>query len=127
MTPERYVYPVTGVVRVLDGDTYWVTLDVGFRQVQTTEIRLAGWDTPELHGSPTYERDAALRARDVAVGYLSQPGLWVRTEPDPDSFGRWLGHVWSDHAAMDLGHTLESLSLATPWPTRWREGHPPPT
>lgn len=32
MTTQQYVYKVANVHRVVDGDTYWFYLDVGFRQ-----------------------------------------------------------------------------------------------
>lgn len=119
---RQYVYKVTDVVRVIDGDTFWVRLDVGFRQTILAEIRLWGYDTPELHGSPSLERAAALEAKELTAAWLTKhkDDLWVRTEPDTDNFGRWLGEVFSTDAAH-LGDALREKSLASVWPTRWRE------
>jgi hypothetical protein len=32
MTERQYVYKITEVVKVVDGDSYWLRVDVGFRQ-----------------------------------------------------------------------------------------------
>lgn len=76
------------------------------------------------------DRPASSTQAKYATGYadawlLGTPGtLWVRTEPDPDDFGRWLGEVWAedeDGTKRLLGEYLRGLGLASVWPTRWRD------
>lgn len=122
-----YVYPVSEVVRVVDGDTYWLRLDVGFRETLLVNVRLSGFDCPELRSGSAYERAQGAVARDFAASFfrdLAGDHLYIRTEKDPDDFGRWLGDVWidpPDGTAVHLGARLYELNLATRWPTRWRE------
>lgn len=125
---RRYIYPVLGIEKFTDGDTYWFRLDVGFRQTQLTEIRLLGYDTPERHRGTPFERAEAVRATGVATTWLAQAlqagNLWVRTEPDPDKYGRWLGDIWAepeDGIVVRLGEVLREQRLASVWPTRWHE------
>lgn len=141
MTQQPYVYRVTGIERVVDGDTYWLRLDVGFRQTMLTEIRLLGADCPETHHGSAFERahgvKATLFAEQWLVDALDGDGfedglLWVRTQKDPDDFGRWLGEVWREPQPIDLAadhwllvDDLVDRGLATRWPTRWHETYDP--
>lgn len=130
VTTQDYVYRVTEVTRVVDGDTYWLRLDVGFRQEQLTEIRLYGVDCPERHRGSVFEKAEAKRATQEAEEWLAgahaRGVLWVRTHKDPDDFGRWLGEVWADNDTVPegremLGDYLKDIGLATTWPTRWHD------
>jgi endonuclease YncB( thermonuclease family) len=128
VTTQQYVYRVTEVVKVTDGDTYWLRLDVGFRQEILIDCRLDGWDAPEMTKGSDYEKQQAKIARQVASDWLTaalKVGLWIRTEKDPDDFGRWLGDLWTETSdglvADHLGMALASQKLASAWPTRWHE------
>ena len=126
MTTQQYVYRIANVRRVVDGDTYWFDLDAGFRTTVLVNIRLHGYDCPERARGSQHERDQAKYATGYADAWLlGTPGaLWVRTEPDPDDFGRWLGEIWAedgDGTKLLLGEYLRSLGLASVWPTRWHE------
>lgn len=126
MTTLPYIYKVTDIVKVTDGDTYWLRLDVGFRQEILIDCRLSGYDCPERNSGSAFEKEQAVKATEVATDFLLRwPGdLWVRTEKDPDSFGRWLGEVWREDAngaRTRLGDILRLRNLASIWPIRWRE------
>lgn len=124
-----YDYRVADVVKVTDGDTYWLQLDVGFRALVLVDVRLYGYDCPEMNSGTPYEREMAKAARDTAAGFLDAgilaDDLRVTTEHDPDNFGRWLGTVYrpgtDDRPPAILGEILEQNQLATVWPTRWRQ------
>ena len=130
MTTRPYIYPIVSVVRIVDGDSFWLQLDVGFRQIQLTNIRLAGWDCPEMRGGSEYERLKAKEATALSGHFLTQTDgkqLWIMTQKDPDSFGRWLGDIWrEDFETVDhLGDLLESAQLAVRWPLRWHDIYDP--
>lgn len=117
----QYVYKVLEVVKVTDGDTFWLRLDVGFRQTLLCHIRLDGWDTPELRRGSDFEKSKAKEARQIVDEFLHSGEIWVQTKPDPDNFGRWLANVWRKEDGQSLGHLLSSMELASQWPARWRE------
>lgn len=130
MTTSPYVYQVTEVVKVTDGDTFWCRLDVGFRESILVDLRLSGYDCPERHKGSDREKAEAVRATSVTTEFLSPvvpdlaSELWVRTEKDPDVFGRWLGDPWREDATgaqRFLGVELRAAGLASVWPTRWRD------
>ena len=124
---DLYVYRVAEVVKVVDGDTFDLVVDPGFRLAYADRFRLFGWDTPEMRRGSDFEKSEARRARQAAVDWIDDAGgdVMVRTHK-ADSFGRWLAEVfrededWTTPAGA-LGLHLQSLSLATEWPTRWRE------
>lgn len=130
MPSRPYLYRVAEVVKVTDGDTYWLRLDIGFRQTLLVNLRLLGYDCPERTRGSTREKMQAVRATDAARTFLSPDDpdatMWVRTEKDPDDFGRWLGDIWLESDGdrwpeRHLGAELRSQELASIWPTRWRD------
>lgn len=133
----RYTYRVTAA-QVVDGDTFRLTLDPGFRLTTVQPVRLDGWDCPEKHpvainrpGIPSLQPEvtAALQAEEFARTWLEgwlynrdNATVWCRTRKDPDSFGRWLGTVYitdTTTAFADLGMDLQRAGLAVTWPKRW--------
>jgi endonuclease YncB( thermonuclease family) len=132
MPTRPYVAPVVEVLRVVDGDTCWLRIDPGYRALLLINVRLLGFDCPERHKGSDHEKAEALRATSVATEFLAPvvpdlaSTLWVRTEKDPDDFGRWLGDVWRESDTVDwptrhLGDVLRSQGLASVWPTRWHD------
>ena len=131
---DRYTYPILAA-EVIDGDTFRLTIDVGLRLTAKIPVRLNGWDTPEKRSTSTRkvseaEKQAALRAESCADDWLfyrlddvamDRCSLWVRTEKDPEVYGRWLGDVWAEdeHGVIHLGEELAQHDLATRWPERW--------
>ena len=106
-TTISYNYRAT-VVRWVDGDTAWLTIDVGFRMSITTDFRLYGINTPE-RGQPGYA-EATARANSLApVG--SQ--IFVITYKAPDKYGRWLAEIFA--SGINVNQTLVSEGLAVPY------------
>ena len=128
MADRQYVFKVAEVVKVTDGDTYWLRVDVGFRGLLLINVRLWGYDCPEAHRGSEFEKAQAIQAQMAAEEWFRSTGgrdrLWIRTEKDPDNFGRWLGEVWweyLDGSRLVLGEMLRAAKLASEWPTRWHE------
>jgi endonuclease YncB( thermonuclease family) len=138
VTTAPYVYRIASVLRVVDGDSFWAYVDVGFYETKLINIRLMGVDCPEKRqGSPFERRKAAEAARftgqwladvDEAFDLIGAESYWVRTEKDPDNFGRWLGEVWREDenaAPRYLTGALVAAQFAVRWPTRWHEVYDP--
>jgi endonuclease YncB( thermonuclease family) len=127
MTSQEYVYRITEVVKVVDGDSYWLRVDVGFHQSALINVRLLGYDCPERTKGSQRERQLGGAALAVAGTFLTDedPDItcWIRTRRDPDSFGRWLGDIWQERGdeMLHMGEALRHLGLASVWPIRWRD------
>jgi micrococcal nuclease len=88
-----YVYDAE-VVRVIDGDSFELLIDVGFRWTYREIVRLAGVDTPEKIGKT---KAKGLAAKAFVEG-LMPPGTMVlaRTHmatKQQEKFGRWLADI----------------------------------
>ena len=92
---QTYMYNIHRIVKVVDGDTFDVVIDLGFNIYIEVRVRLAGIDTPEMStalGEP---------ARLFSQNWLNTrtPPVTIKTTKSflPDgAFGRWLGEVACD-------------------------------
>jgi micrococcal nuclease len=81
--------------RVIDGDTFESTIDLGFGVSVRKMVRLAGVDTPEKNSKILLERDLASRATARAKNFLENRTVTVKTELDKDDkYGRVLAYVY---------------------------------
>lgn len=113
----RYDYAVAGVVKVVDGDTVDLRLDVGLLLSYAGRFRLLGVDTPERG------QDGFSAATEYVRAWLDSmvaqgKTLRVRTHK-ADSFGRWLVELYAAdqdglvHAR--LSDDLLAVGLAQPY------------
>ena len=112
----RYCYSAT-VLRVVDGDTLDLALDLGFRIVSTQRCRLRGINAPEARGPRASPEGAAAHAH---LAFILTVGceVLVRTHRDlDDKYGRLLADVWTEGAAdsvsermLGAGHAVAYLS-----------------
>lgn len=91
-----YEYRCT-VVKIIDGDTVDVDIDLGFGVWMRNErIRLYGIDTPESRTRDTEEKKYGLAAKKFLTGMLDDKGgIVLKTHKDAEGkFGRILGELW---------------------------------
>ncbi len=84
-------YPAI-VKHIVDGDTYRLFIDGGLLHYPYVTVRLLGVDTPETNRLATRPEVMAAKAFVEDVMPVGTP-VRITTEPDPDSFGRWLVQV----------------------------------
>lgn len=86
-----YIYRAT-CHRVIDGDTYELDIDLGFKVYARITVRLRDVDAPEL---PTAD---GLRAKAAAQSLLMLasplPQIVVQSYKGRRSFERWVCDVW---------------------------------
>jgi micrococcal nuclease len=83
-----YTY-MAEVVRILDGDTIEVIIDLGFKVYWKTKIRLAGIDAPEK------DTPAGQVAIDALRFMIASSKVRIVTEKDKqEKFGRYLATVY---------------------------------
>lgn len=108
--PERvYVYRAHQI-RVIDGDTIDVNIDMGLHAYRIERLRLLGINCPEMHGpshqdgmtAKKYTEDWLLRSVTHAT---SDWPLLIRTEKS-DVFGRYLAVVWDVSTGACLNDDL---------------------
>ena len=86
------------MVRVVDGDTIDVDIDLGFYVwIKKQRIRLLGIDAPETRGE---SRPQGLAATKYLTSLIDGQAIILRTVKGSDggdrddSFGRWLGTIY---------------------------------
>ena len=107
---SRYNFRVTEIVKVLDGDTIDVIIDLGFDLYKKERVRIAGVDTPEKRTRDLEEKALGQDATDWMKKHLDgaisgEDDLVIRTELDGGvgKYGRLLGWLY-------IGDDLVSLN-----------------
>jgi micrococcal nuclease len=107
---ENYLYWYRAyVIKVYDGDTITVNIDLGFGIIMNdVKIRLNGIDAPEIRGD---EREDGL----ISGKWLSERILnkWVTIKTIKDKiekYGRYLGEIYID--GVNLNELLMNEGLA---------------
>jgi micrococcal nuclease len=104
-----YEYRVKQVLKVVDGDTIDVDIDLGFNISYTQRVRLAGIDTPESRTKDLAEKKLGLESKKYLTDLLkSAAQIVIRTEK-PDStekYGRILGWIFLDGASESVNTAL---------------------
>ena len=84
------------VVKIIDGDTVDVDIDLGFGVwLHKERVRLYGIDTPESRTRDLEEKKYGLAAKAFLTEMLDDSHLILKTHKDErGKFGRILGEVW---------------------------------
>ena len=91
-----YEYRVE-IVKVIDGDTVDVNIDLGFGVwIHKERVRLYGIDTPESRTSDKEEKVYGLMAKDFLIEWISAGNVTLKTKTydAKGKFGRILGELW---------------------------------
>lgn len=103
-----YRYKAT-VVRVVDGDTIDVDIDLGFYTIlHKQRVRLYGIDAPEVRGR---EKIAGLESKAWLMEAIQDQAIELVTFKDAKGkYGRWLGVVYMDD--KNVNQQMVELGLA---------------
>jgi micrococcal nuclease len=104
-----YEYRIKKVLKVVDGDTIDVDIDLGFNISYTQRVRLAGIDTPESRTKDAREKALGLEVKDKLKKAIdAAKDVVVKTElPDSsEKYGRILGWVYLDGDTRSLNEQL---------------------
>ena len=117
MTPPNrkscYNFRVTDIVKVLDGDTIDVIIDLGFDLYKKERVRVAGVDTPEKRTRDLEEKalglDATRWLKEKLEGAISgDDDLVIRTElvGGVGKYGRLLGWLYIGDGDVSLNEQM---------------------
>jgi micrococcal nuclease len=93
---ERFWYGAT-VLKVIDGDTIELMVDLGFNIHHKMRVRLYGVNTPESRTKDLAEKEMGLKAKSFTQDWLTNhEWVFVNTIPDKnDKYGRILAKIYS--------------------------------
>ena len=108
-----YNFRVTEIVKVLDGDTIDVIIDLGFDLYKKERVRIAGVDTPEKRTRDLEEKALGQDATDWMKKHLDgaisgEDDLVIRTELDGGvgKYGRLLGWLYVGDDLVSLNEQM---------------------
>ena len=108
-----YNFRVTEIVKVLDGDTIDVIIDLGFDLYKKERVRIAGVDTPEKRTRDLEEKALGQDATDWMKKHLDgaisgEDDLVIRTELDGGvgKYGRLLGWLYIGDELVSLNEQM---------------------
>ncbi len=127
MTPPSrkscYNFRVTEIVKVLDGDTIDVEIDLGFDLYKRERVRVAGVDTPEKRTRDLEEKELGIDAtnwlkkklEDTIAGDGDE--LTIRTElkGGVGKYGRLLGWLYINDEEVSLNEQMITEGYAWPY------------
>ena len=100
------------IVRVIDGDTVVVDIDLGFRLVHRQTIRLVGIDCPEARGEC---REEGLVAKEHLEHILEQADSYVIETRKAGKYGRYLGTIWTNTDSRSINDRMIDDGFAEKW------------
>ena len=117
MTPPSrkscYNFRVTKIVKVLDGDTIDVLIDLGFDLYKKERVRIAGVDTPEKRTRDLEEKALGIDATNWLKSKLTETikgedELIIRTElkGGVGKYGRLLGWLYVGEDTISLNEKM---------------------
>ena len=102
--PCEFIYNITAIEKVVDGDTIDAVIDLGFDVRYAGRVRLLGIDTPESRTRNLEEKFYGLLSKDALKSWVHWAVVSDRDDiaiqlrcPEADSrgkFGRILGELW---------------------------------
>ena len=91
-----YEYIVKEIVKIVDGDTVDIVLDLGFDVYRKERVRINRVDTPETNSKNVTEKKLAVEAKNyVSTWMINQKQVKIKTFKD-DKYGRLLGEFYGD-------------------------------
>lgn len=83
------------ITRVVDGDTIYALMNLGFSVYHLMSIRLTDIDAPELFSGPKEGREKGAASKEFLESFIDQRGTHcaITSEKWSQSFGRYVARV----------------------------------
>jgi micrococcal nuclease len=102
-----YIYKAE-LIRVVDGDTVELIIDLGFDTSRKERFRLYGIDAPEMRTAEGKEAKAWLREALQPLEAIYIETLQHKTKAKRDKYGRFLAVLYSDLGDIDANRPMKT-------------------
>ena len=121
--PCEFIYNVTAIEKIVDGDTLDAVIDLGFDVRYCGRVRLLGIDTPESRTRHKNEKIYGKLSKAALSSWVNWAIMSDRDDieiqvrcPEADSrgkFGRILGEIWIN--CTEDGHDFNGWTNVNKW------------
>jgi micrococcal nuclease len=111
---DPFVYRLKALVKVVDGDTVDLDLDLGFSITLRQRVRLNGIDTPEIRSKDPAEKARGQESLAFVSQWFQQPGPVLVGTTKEEKYGRMLADCYREGAPSLCSELLER-GLARPY------------
>lgn len=112
---HRYIYKVRRVVKVVDGDTLDIEIDLGFGTYLVHRVRLKNVNAPETRTSDFVEKAKGLSSKDWLTKELAKETSWKIETFKDDKYGRFLGILFVEGETKSLNERMIEQGMALPF------------
>lgn len=112
-----YKYKVKEIVRIVDGDTVDVIIDLGFGVLISHRVRLKGINAPETRTLDHAEKVKGLASKEWLSKELTNDRKWVIESDKDDKYGRYLGIFFAEGDSNSLNDRMLKEGFAMPFMT----------
>ena len=102
---------VKEVLKIVDGDTIDVMIDIGFETYRKIRVRFNGINTPESRTRDLREKELGLKAKAFTTDFLSRAKKITLKIDKKEKFGRYLGKIYNERGEC-LNDALLGAGLA---------------
>lgn len=101
-----YTYVIKEILKIVDGDTIDVLIDLGFGLSKKERVRVAGIDAPESRTRDLYEKKLGLEAKEwLKEHLLSADQVIIKTEKE-GKYGRILGWLFTEKYSNSINEVM---------------------
>jgi micrococcal nuclease len=102
-----YIYKAE-LIRVVDGDTVDLMIDLGFDTFRRERFRLYGVDAPEMDTTAGKEAKAWLRETLQTLEAIYVQTIQLSTKAKRDKYGRFLAVLYDDLGDIDANRLMRT-------------------
>ena len=101
-----YEYKIKEVVKIVDGDTIDVVIDLGFGLYKKERVRLGGIDAPETRTKDLNEKKLGLEAKEYLTNCLNDATILTVITEKEGKYGRLIGWLYVDGGVVSLNEQM---------------------
>ena len=110
-----HTYKIDKIVKIIDGDTIDVIINLGFYISIKQRVRLKDIDAAEIRTLNLEEKTQGLIAKEWLKKELSREGEWVIETTKEDKYGRILGTLYCVGDSVTINEKMLNEGVAKPY------------
>lgn len=115
MKKPQFTYKAV-ILKIVDGDTIDVEIDLGFHAFTKQRMRLCNIDTFEKNDKDPLKRALALKATNRVIELIPVGSIVILESFKQDKYGRFLAEVYSiSSPSISVNAILVEENLAVPY------------